>query len=92
MAKPATGGGKTIETVTCRDGVEGGGTRRQHLTVHPDKSRVTTVEEGFVFLGFEFRRRQGRLYLWPCAKACNHVRERTRQVTRSIHISQGLNV
>jgi group II intron reverse transcriptase/maturase len=62
------------------------------LTVHPDKSRVTTVEKGFVFLGFEFRRRQGRLYLWPCAKACNHVRERTRQVTRSIPSSQGLNV
>ncbi len=33
MAKPATGGGKTIETVTCRDGVEGGGTRRQQIRI-----------------------------------------------------------
>ena len=62
------------------------------LSVNQDKSRVTTVEKGFAFLGFEFCRRQGQVYLWPRSKACQHVAERVRQTTRSIPSSQGLDV
>ena len=62
------------------------------LMVNQDKSRVTTADEGFAFLGFEFRRNRGRLYFWPRAKACKHVMERVRQTTRSIPSSQGLDV
>jgi group II intron reverse transcriptase/maturase len=62
------------------------------LSVNQDKSRVTNVDEGFAFLGFEFRRKQGLLYLWPRSKACNHVRERVRQATRTVASSQGLDV
>ena len=36
------------------------------LVVNQEKSRVTTVEEGFAFLGFEFRKPPARLrYMWP---------------------------
>ncbi|MBN2311146.1 MAG: group II intron reverse transcriptase/maturase [Candidatus Hydrogenedentes bacterium] len=61
------------------------------LTVNQEKSQVTTVTNGFAFLGFEFRRPTGRwLYMWPRAKAVNHIRERVRQVTRSFHVSARL--
>src|SRR5260370_1304310 len=48
----------------------------------PDLS--TTVEEGFAFLGFEFRKAPARLlYMWPRKKACQHIRGRVREVVRS---------
>jgi len=54
------------------------------LEVNQDKSRLTTLVEGFAFLGFEFRQRPGRkLLLWPRAKACRHIRQRVREVVRS---------
>jgi RNA-directed DNA polymerase len=56
-----------------------------HLVVNQEKSRLTTLAEGFAFLGFEFRKVPGRmLYLWPGAKACRHIRQRIREVVRSI--------
>jgi RNA-directed DNA polymerase len=54
------------------------------LIVNTEKSQLTTVAEGFRFLGFEFRERQGRLYFWPCQKAIKHLGERVRQTVRSI--------
>jgi group II intron reverse transcriptase/maturase len=55
------------------------------LVVNQEKSRLTTLEEGFAFLGFEFRRVPGRkLLMWPRAKACRHIRQRVREVARSI--------
>jgi len=43
------------------------------LVVNQEKSRLTTVAEGFAFLGFEFRQPAWRpLYLWPRAKACRY--------------------
>ena len=54
-----------------------------HLVVNQEKSRLTTLEEGFAFLGFEFRKARGRMLLmWPrkrraaisangCAKWCD---------------------
>jgi RNA-directed DNA polymerase len=54
------------------------------LVVNQEKSRLTKLEEGFAFLGFEFRQAPGRmLYLWPRDKACRNIRQRTRDVVRS---------
>ena len=45
--------------------------------MNQEKSRLTTAEEGFAFLGFEFRKPPGRLlYMWPRKKACQHIRDR----------------
>ncbi|MCP5110709.1 MAG: hypothetical protein GY953_07740 [bacterium] len=61
------------------------------LVVNQDKSRLTTLAEGFAFLGFEFRQAPGRmLYLWPRAKACSHIRQRVRQVVRSFPSNERL--
>ncbi len=55
------------------------------LVVNQEKSRITTLAEGFAFLGFEFRKAPGRkLLLWPREKACGHIRQRVREVVRSI--------
>lgn len=54
------------------------------LTINREKTRLTTGGEGFAFLGFEFRQRAGRVYLWPRAKAQKHLRERVRQTVRSV--------
>jgi RNA-directed DNA polymerase len=54
------------------------------LVVNQEKSRLTTMAEGFAFLGFEFRKAPRRmLYMWPREKACNHIRQRVREVVRS---------
>lgn len=66
---------------------------RLHLEVNQEKSRVTTVAEGFAFLGFEFRKRQGRpLYMWPRRKACDHIRQRVRETVRSVASNRPLAV
>ena len=66
---------------------------RLRLVVNQDKSRVTTVWQGFAFLGFEFRRRPGRLlYMWPREKACRHIRQRVREVVRSFASNERLDV
>ncbi|HVI78076.1 MAG TPA: group II intron reverse transcriptase/maturase [Candidatus Acidoferrum sp.] len=55
-----------------------------HLIVNQEKSRLTTLAEGFAFLGFEFRKAPGRmLYMWPREKACLNIRHRVREVVRS---------
>ena len=54
------------------------------LVVNQEKSRLTTLAEGFAFLGFEFRKTPGRkLLMWPREKACRHIRQRIREVARS---------
>ncbi len=54
------------------------------LVINQEKSRLTTVEEGFAFLGFEFRKPPRRmLYMWPRKKACQNIRDRVREVVRS---------
>jgi RNA-directed DNA polymerase len=57
---------------------------RLEVSVNTEKSRVTSAADGFAFLGFEFRTRRGRLYMWPRAKAIAHLAERVREVMRSI--------
>jgi len=55
-----------------------------HLTVNQEKSRLTTLQAGFAFLGFEFRKAPGRMLLmWPRTKACRNIRQRVREVVRS---------
>ena len=54
------------------------------LVVNQEKSRLTTLAEGFAFLGFEFRKDPGRMLLmWPREKACRNIRERVREAVRS---------
>lgn len=60
------------------------------LMVNEEKSRLTNVEAGFRFLGFEFGMRNGRLYLWPSAKAVKHLGERIREVIRDTPTSERL--
>jgi RNA-directed DNA polymerase len=63
------------------------------LVVNQEKSRLTTLREGFAFLGFEFRKALGRkLYMWPRAKACLHIRQRVREVVRSFPSSEQVGV
>jgi len=63
------------------------------LVVNQEKSRLTTVKEGFAFLGFEFRKAPGRLlYMWPRVKACQHIRDRVREVVRSFPSSESVGV
>jgi RNA-directed DNA polymerase len=55
-----------------------------HLVVNQEKSRLTTLAEGFAFLGFEFRKAPGRmLCMWPREKACRNIRQGVREVARS---------
>lgn len=65
---------------------------RLEVSVNTEKSRVTTAADGFAFLGFEFRTRRGRLYMWPRAKAVAHLAERVREVVRAIPSSDQLRV
>ena len=54
------------------------------LVVNQEKSRLTTLRDGFAFLGFEFRKLPARmLYMWPREKACRNIRQRMREVVRS---------
>ncbi len=62
------------------------------LVVNEQKSRVTTLDDGFAFLGFEFRRRRGRMYLWPRMKARKSIMERVRHKVRSFRSSEPLAV
>ena len=58
--------------------------RELKLEVNQAKSRLTTDLQGFAFLGFEIRRRGGRIYIWPRARAVKRVGERIREVVRSV--------
>lgn len=61
------------------------------LEVNLEKSKVTTSKDGFAFLGFEFRRKEGReLYMWPRKKATKRIMERVRETTRSIPSNSSL--
>jgi group II intron reverse transcriptase/maturase len=61
---------------------------RLHLDLHPEKTRIVRpAEEGFDFLGFQFRKyhslRSGKLvpFAWPSKKAMKHVRARLKELT-----------
>jgi group II intron reverse transcriptase/maturase len=74
---------------TAHDAETAWRTRQEELTrlqvsVNAEKSRVTTAADGFAFLGFEFRTRRGRLYMWPRVKAVAHLADRVREVVRAL--------
>ena len=54
------------------------------VQMNADKSRLTTAHDGFEFLGFSFRTRKGRLYLWPRAKSVKTIAMKTREAVRSV--------
>src|SRR5580693_7054977 len=61
------------------------------LVVNQEKSRLTTLAEGFAFLGFEFRKAPGRMLLmWPREKACRHIRHRVREAVRVVSVERGV--
>jgi RNA-directed DNA polymerase len=62
------------------------------LVVNQEKSRLTTLDDGFAFLGFEFRRQRGRVCMWPRMKARKHIMQRVRQEVRSFRSSERLDV
>jgi group II intron reverse transcriptase/maturase len=63
------------------------------LHLNEAKSKLTTAEAGFCFLGFEFRRRRrSRVYLWPRTKAVGQIAERVRTAIRSVPSDQSLSV
>jgi group II intron reverse transcriptase/maturase len=62
------------------------------LTISTEKSRVTSTQEGFAFLGFDLRQPRGTLYMWPRAKARSHIARRARETVRSVPSSASLEV
>ena len=60
------------------------------LVVNHEKSRLTTLADGFSFLGFDFRATHGRTYLWPRQKARANVLQNVRQTVRSLSSSAPL--
>jgi hypothetical protein len=54
------------------------------VQMNADKSLLTTARDGFEFLGFSFRQRNRRLYVWPRAKAVKTIAMKTRDAVRSI--------
>jgi len=63
------------------------------LKINQEKSKVTGVENGFRFLGFEFLKKQGRmLYMRPCDKAKKNIVKQVREVTRSFKRSERLDM
>ncbi|MFN9436202.1 MAG: group II intron reverse transcriptase/maturase, partial [Planctomycetota bacterium] len=60
------------------------------LVVNHEKSRLTTLAEGFSFLGFDFRSARCRPYLWPRQKARGNILQRVRDTVRSFRSSERL--
>jgi RNA-directed DNA polymerase len=54
------------------------------LAFNEDKTRITTLDEGFDFLGFNVRRYHGKLLIKPSKAAIKRIRERLRTETRSL--------
>jgi len=55
------------------------------LTLHPDKTRIVTVDAGFTFLGFHYFRRNEGLYIkTPSRAAMQKMRDKVKQLTPRI--------
>lgn len=62
---------------------------RLKLTVNEEKTRITTAQEGFDFLGVHFRRKASRkqpgcsfCYNWPSLRSVKRISEKVRAATR----------
>lgn len=62
--------------------------RRMDLTLNQDKTRITTLKEGFNFIGFEFVKRRSpsngkpRIYIFPSKRQERNIRHKIRSFTR----------
>lgn len=62
--------------------------RRMDLVVHPDKTRITKLTEGFDFLGFQFVKRRSptsgkyTIYLFPSKASQRNLRRRIKFFTK----------
>ena len=54
------------------------------LRLHPQKTRIVHIAEGFEFLGFRFWRDDQGHHLQPRARAVQRVKEKVRQITRRL--------
>lgn len=52
------------------------------LRLHPHKTRIVHITEGFEFLGFRFWRDEQGLHLEPRAQAVQRLKEKVRYITR----------
>ncbi len=63
-------------------------TRRMDLTLNPDKTRITTLSEGFNFIGFEFVKRRSlssgknRIYIFPSKRSQRNIRRKIKSFTK----------
>lgn len=53
------------------------------LTIHPEKTRIVQLADGFDFLGFNVRKYGPKTLIKPSAKAVEKVKEKTRLVIES---------
>lgn len=60
--------------------------KEEGLILHPTKTKIVTLKEGFDFLGFHFKEGQrGRVMKWPRKKSVAKLREVIRQKTRRLN-------
>lgn len=52
------------------------------LTIHPEKTKIVTLEEGFDFLGFNVRKYGTKTLIKPSAKAVTKVKEKIRLIVQ----------
>ena len=50
------------------------------LTIHPDKTRIARLEDGFDFLGFNVRKYGPKTLIKPSATAVKRIREKIRRI------------
>jgi len=59
------------------------------LVLAPEKTHIVHIDDGFDFLGFHFRKYDGKLLIKPARASINHVRERVKAVLQQgQHTSQ----
>ncbi|MGW5816013.1 group II intron reverse transcriptase/maturase [Streptomyces noursei] len=56
--------------------------RPRGLTIHPGKTKIVTLEDGFDFLGFNVRKYGAKLLIKPSRKAVTTVKAKIRQTVR----------
>lgn len=57
--------------------------RTRGLEVSPEKTRVTHIDEGFDFLGFNFRKYKGKLLIKPSKASVHSPLERVRDLIKA---------
>lgn len=58
--------------------------KERGLTLSPEKTRITHIDEGFDFLGWNFRKYNGRLLIKPAKKNVKNHIQRVREVIKEM--------